>query len=335
MIEGVAGRDVLDDVRIAEVGADAGDVGRAVERDHGAAKADGHVDGGRVIRDDEGCAFDDGHELADGCGADEIDHAGIAGAELEQRSALRALGLCADDSDACVAPLEKGMGDGGEAIGRPALAGPAARWREDRDARGGVGVDTQCACAPILPRLLGVECHVSKRGNPGAGEQVQHAIDGVVLGWDVVAFGVAEPAELLRVGVADAAGGAGGEGEHAAAEEALSVDDEVVPGRAERAEEGAGGAGAELCEILTECLSREGDDACQIGVGADGVFEGVLHEPIDASVRVGGAEGGQDWDRAADIAERTWADEEDGCGGWIDGRRMHGWCLIGRVWRIA
>lgn len=335
MIERVGGGDVLDDVRIAKVGADAGDVRRAIERDHGSIEAHGHVDGGGVVGDDQGGTLDDGHELSDGGRADEIDDARLASAEFEQGRALRALVRCADDGDAGVAPFQEGVGDGGEAVGGPAFAGPAACGREDGDARGGVGVETEGACGPVLPRRLGVERHVPDGGDAGAGEQFEHAIDGVTVGWDVVAFGVAEPAEFLRVCVADAARGAGGAGEHAAAEEALGVDDEGVSGGAEGAEEGTGGAGAELCQVLTEGLSREGDDAGQIGVGDDGVFEGVLHQPIDASVRVGGAEGGQDGDRAADVAERAWADEEDGCGGWFDGRRMHGWCLIGRVLRIS
>lgn len=159
--------------------------------------------------------------------------------------------------------------------------------------------------------LWRVEAHVADGLDAEGLDEGEHAIDGMKGGGDTDAFVDAEPAEFACVGEADAAGCVGGPGEEAAAGEALAVEDGVVVGESEGAEPGAEGAGDAGPPPRSELAAGEANDIVDHRMGADGVDEGVLHEPVDFRVRVSGAEAGEDRDRTADITQRAGADDED------------------------
>ena len=238
VVEHVGSPAVLDDGRLLVVGADLGDVCRAVEGDHGAIEASRHMDGRGIVGDDERGTGDEGHQVGDAGFAEAVDDGAVGGCGGEERAALITFGSGADDDDGVEligVAAEEFAGDGGEAIGGPAFAGPAAGGGENRVAFGaevGVGVEAgECVGRRV-------EAQVADGVDVEGREEFEHAVNGVRLA-DRGGDGVSERAALAGIGGADADGCAGHAGEEGAAGEALGVDDEVVVSAAQAGEEGA------------------------------------------------------------------------------------------------
>lgn len=314
VVEDVGGRDVLDGVVGSAIRADEREAGGAEQADDGSVEADGDVERGGVVGDDEAGALDDGHEQPDGGGPHAVDDAGVGASQVEQWSDVAPFGIGADEDDVVAAGGEA-AGDVGEAIGGPLLGGPAAGGGEDDIGRGerGVLVDSGAVFGGR------VEAQVGDGGYAHLSEKVEDAIDGVRVAGHGVGFGQAQPATLAGVGKADPAGGARNPREEARAGQPLQVDGQVVAACREVAEPAPDGGPASRREPFAHAASREVDQTREVGVGAEGVGEGVLDEPVDAGARIGPPETDQRGNGSADVAQRAGAHDED-----VPGLVVHG-----------